>query len=70
VSLRKFQDLNFWDATKRHYCELILSVPGDKCNLLNICFLDSQLVITRPQVYLGEIFGPLKLVEEVVDTCV
>jgi hypothetical protein len=54
--------------SERHYCELILSVLGDKCSLLNICFLDSQLVITEPQVYLGEIFGPLKLVEEVVDS--
>jgi hypothetical protein len=53
---------------ERHHCEFILSVPGDKCSLLNICFLDSQLVITRPQVYLGEVFGPLKLVEEVVDS--
>jgi hypothetical protein len=25
---------------ERHYCEFILSVPGDKCSLLNICFLD------------------------------
>jgi hypothetical protein len=54
--------------SERHHCELILSVPGDKCSLLNICFLDSQMVITRPQVYLGEVFGPLKLVEEVVDS--
>jgi hypothetical protein len=34
--------------SERHHCEFILSVPGDKCSLLDICFLDSQLVITRP----------------------
>jgi hypothetical protein len=34
--------------SERHHCEFILSVPGDKCSLLNICFFDSQLVITRP----------------------
>jgi hypothetical protein len=54
--------------SKRHHGELILSVPGDKCSLLNVRLLDSQLVITRPQVYLGEVFGPLKLVEEVIDS--
>jgi hypothetical protein len=50
--------------TMNSYCSYWVT----KCSLLNICFLDSQLVITRRQVYLGEVFSPLKLVEEVVDS--
>jgi hypothetical protein len=32
---------------ERHHCEFILSVSGDKCSLLDVCFLNHQLVITR-----------------------
>jgi hypothetical protein len=31
---------------KWHYCEFILPVSGDECSLLNVCFLDPQLVIS------------------------
>ena len=34
--------------SERHYREFILPVPGDKCSLLDVRFLDPQLVVTRP----------------------
>ena len=48
---------------KRLYQELIMTIPSPECSLRYITLLHSQLMIPRPQVYLGVYSRSLELIK-------
>ncbi|KAK4723975.1 hypothetical protein R3W88_026754 [Solanum pinnatisectum] len=52
---------------KRHFQKLIMTIPSSKNRLQNITIFHPQFVITRSEINLREITGPLKLIKEVVN---
>jgi dynactin complex subunit len=53
--------------SKRHNQILIQSVPGRECSLRNVFWTDLDLMITRPNVDLGEDLTTGKLIKKNVD---
>src|SRR3954453_18407205 len=52
---------------KGHDLVLVMAISGTECSFLDIIFVDSNLMIPRAQVNLGEHLGMVKLVHEVLN---
>jgi len=52
---------------KRHHQELEVAVVGAERRLLDVRRVHAHLVVPRAEVELGEVLGPVELVEELVD---
>ena len=53
--------------TERHDCIFIKTVSSSERGLGNIFLLDLELVISGPQINLGEYFFPTELVEQIIN---
>src|ERR1043165_204947 len=53
--------------TKRHDQELKMAITSAKSSLLDVGFLDTQLVITGPHINLRIVAGALELVKEIIN---
>ena len=54
--------------TKRHNCIFIKNVSSGECGLRNILLLDFELVISGPQINLGEYFCPAELIKQIINS--